>query len=176
MSEYESWGRYPVLEPAEVTPVYWQDAVPDLSQFKESVLPYGYGRSYGDSCLNDGGALLDVSKMKRFLCFDDRQGIIRCEAGVTLAEILQVVVPCGWFLPVTPGTKFVSVGGAFANDIHGKNHHKAGTFGCHVLEFELLRSNAERLICSPEQNVELFQATMGGLGLTGLILWADFRL
>src|SRR6185436_14980820 len=85
-------------------------------------------------------------------------------------------VPRGWFLPTTPGTKFVSVGGAIANDIHGKNHHVAGTFGRHVSRFELLRSNGDRLICSPSENRELFQATIGGLGLTGLILWAEIRL
>ena len=101
---------------------------------------------------------------------------MRCEAGVSLAEILDIFVPRGWFLPVTPGTKFVSVGGAIANDIHGKNHHRSGTFGCHVTCFELLRSNGQRLICSPDQNSELFRATIGGLGLTGVILWAEFRL
>jgi FAD/FMN-containing dehydrogenase len=108
--------------------------------------------------------------------FDEQTGLIRCEAGVMLADILEVVVPRGWFLPVTPGTKYVSVGGAIANDIHGKNHHVAGTFGCHITQFELLRSTGERLICSPDQNRDLFRATIGGLGLTGLILWAEFRL
>jgi FAD/FMN-containing dehydrogenase len=101
---------------------------------------------------------------------------VRCEAGVSLAEILDIMVPRGWFLPVTPGTKFVSVGGAIANDIHGKNHHRSGTFGCHVTRFELLRSNGQRLICSPDQHSELFRATIGGLGLTGIIVWAEFRL
>jgi len=86
------------------------------------------------------------------------------------------MAPRGWFLPVSPGTKFVSVGGAIANDIHGKNHHRAGTFGCHVTRFELLRSNGERLTCSPAEHSQLFRATIGGLGLTGVILWAEFRL
>jgi len=120
--------------------------------------------------------MLDVSHLNRFLAFDEQKGILRCEAGVTLADILTLIVPRGWFLPVTPGTKFISVGGAIANDVHGKNHHRAGTFGCHVTRFELLRSNGERLLCSPDENVELFRATIGGLGLTGLILWAEFRL
>ncbi len=140
------------------------------------MLPYGYGRSYGDSCLNNGGVLLDITGLRRFLAFDEKNGLIRCEAGVTLADILEVIVPRGWFLPVTPGTKYVSVGGAIANDVHGKNHHRAGTFGRHVTQFELLRSDGERLICSPRQNRELFAATIGGLGLTGLILWAEFNL
>ena len=172
----QSWGRYPEVEPAQVIPIYWQDELPDLASFEQPVLPYAYGRSYGDSCLNEGGVVLDVSHLRRFLAFDEQEGVLRCEAGVSLAEILELIVPRGWFLPVTPGTKYISVGGAIANDIHGKNHHKAGTFGCHVTRFELLRSDGEHLICSPTENHELFCATIGGLGLTGVILWAEFRL
>ena len=172
----QSWGRYPDVEPAQVIPIYWRDELPDLASFERPILPYAYGRSYGDSCLNEGGVVLDVSHLRRFLAFDEREGVLRCEAGVSLAEILGLIVPRGWFLPVTPGTKYVSVGGAIANDIHGKNHHQAGTFGCHVTCFELLRSNGERLLCSPSENRELFCATIGGLGLTGVILWAEIRL
>jgi FAD/FMN-containing dehydrogenase len=142
----------------------------------EKVLAYAYGRSYGDSCLNAGGALLDVSRLRRFIAFDESRGILRCEAGVTLAEVLALVVPRGWFLPVVPGTKWVSIGGAVANDIHGKNHHRAGTFGAHVTCLELMRSTGERVLCSDQERVELFRATIGGLGLTGLILWAEFHL
>ena len=172
----QSWGRYPRVAPARVVPVYWRHEVPELASFEGPVLPYAYGRSYGDSCLNEGGVVLDVSHLRRLLAFDEQEGLLRCEAGVSLAEILAVIVPRGWFLPVTPGTKYVSIGGAIANDIHGKNHHRAGTFGCHVTCFELLRSNGERLLCSPTENSELFRATIGGLGLTGVILWAEFRL
>ena len=95
----------------------------------ERVLPFACGRSYGDSCLNDGGTLLDVRGLDRFIALRRSAGLLRCEAGVTLAEILDLAVPRGWFLPVVPGTRWVSVGGAIANDIHGKNHHRAGTFG-----------------------------------------------
>lgn len=172
----QSWGRYPRARSSQVVPVYWRDELPDLSAYEQPVLPYGYGRSYGDSCLNDGGILLDMSHLKRLMAFDVEEGLIRCEAGVSLADILAVSVPHGWFLPVSPGTKFVSVGGAIANDVHGKNHHRAGTFGCHVTQFELLRSNGERFICTPTEHSELFRATIGGLGLTGVILWAEFRL
>jgi FAD/FMN-containing dehydrogenase len=140
------------------------------------LLPYGLGRSYGDCCLNDGGILLDASGLDRFISFDAERGILRCEAGVALAEILEIAVPKGWFLSVTPGTKFVTVGGAIANDVHGKNHHREGTFGNHTLAFELLRSSGERLACSPSENPEWFGATIGGLGLTGLIAWAEIRL
>jgi FAD/FMN-containing dehydrogenase len=172
----QSWGRYPRVRPGRVVPVFWRSELPDLQALPAPLLAYAYGRSYGDSCLNEDGILLDVSHLRRFLHFDEEQGLLRCEAGVSLAEILALIVPRGWFLPVSPGTKFVSVGGAIANDIHGKNHHKAGTFGCHVTRFELLRSNGERLLCSPDEHGDLFAATIGGLGLTGLILWAEFRL
>src|SRR5215470_3665765 len=172
----QSWGRYPKVQHSHVQSIYWRSELPDLSRFEQPVLPYAYGRSYGDSCLNEGGISLDVSHLRRFISFDEETGLLRCEAGVSLAEILNIMVPRGWFLPVTPGTKFVSVGGAIANDIHGKNHHRSGTFGCHVTCFELQRSNGQRLTCSPTENSELFQATIGGLGLTGVILWAEFRL
>lgn len=173
---YQSWGGYPRAKDHLSKHVYWRTELPDLSVLQQPVLPFAYGRSYGDSCLNEGGILLDVSLLRRFIGFDENRGILRCEAGLTFAEILETIVPRGWFLPVTPGTKYVSVAGAIANDIHGKNHHRSGTFGCHVTCFELLRSNGETFICSPTQNEPLFRATIGGLGLTGLILWAEFRL
>lgn len=147
-----------------------------MSSVEHSILPYAYGRSYGDSCLNADGAILDVSHLRRFISFDAEKGLLRCEAGVSLAEILDLIVLKGWFLPVVPGTKFVSVGGAIANDIHGKNHHVAGTFGSHVTRFELVRSTGERLTCSPTENAGFYRATIGGLGLTGLITWAEIQL
>jgi FAD/FMN-containing dehydrogenase len=172
MRAYQSWGRYPHAQHTRVLPVSWRSEPPALANLAETVLPFACGRSYGDSCLNDGGALLDVAGLGRFITFDESQALLRCEAGVTLADILALVVPQGWFVPVLPGTRWVSVGGAIANDIHGKNHHRAGTFGLHVTCLELLRSSGERVLCSPERNNELFRATIGGLGLTGLILWA----
>lgn len=173
---YQSWGRYPQATPRAVVPVAWRDCLPALCDVPGSVLPYAYGRSYGDSCLNDGGTLLDVSGLRRFIAFDEATGLLRCEAGVSLADILATFVPRRWFLPVSPGTKFVSVGGAIANDIHGKNHHRAGTFGRHVPRFELARSTGERLVCSPDENADLYRATIGGLGLTGLMTWAEVQL
>ncbi len=174
--EPQSWGRYPRVKHTQVIPIYWRSEVPDLEHIEQPVLPYAYGRSYGDSCLNENGISLDVSHLNRFISFDEETGLLCCEAGVSLAEILAVMVPRGWFLPVTPGTKFVSIGGAIANDIHGKNHHAAGTFGCYVARLKLLRSDGQRLTCSPTENPTLFQATIGGLGLTGLILWAELKL
>jgi FAD/FMN-containing dehydrogenase len=170
-----SWGRYPTTRYARAVPVTWRDEPPALDLIPEPMLAYGCGRSYGDSCLNDGGALLVATGLDRFIALE-QSGLLRCEAGVTLAEILDVIVPQGWFLPVVPGTKWVTVGGAIANDIHGKNHHRAGSFGVHVTRFELLRSSGQRMVCSPDFNPELFAATIGGLGLTGLILWAEIRL
>ncbi len=122
------------------------------------------------------GTLLDATGLNRFIAFDAETGLLRCEAGVLLADILTAFVPRGWFLPVSPGTKFVSVAGAIANDIHGKNHHRAGTFGRYVTRFELVRSSGERFVCSPDDHANLYRATIGGLGLTGLMTWAEIRL
>jgi len=140
------------------------------------LLARGCGRSYGDSCLNEGGTLVDTTRLDRLIAFDRVNGIVRCEAGATVERLLDAIVPAGWFLPVTPGTRCITIGGAIANDVHGKNHHRAGTFGCHVRAFELLRSDGSRVECSPSRNADLFAATIGGLGLTGLITWAEFGL
>src|SRR5579885_1617249 len=174
-AERTSWGRIPRAR-QNVIPLRWISDAPDLRAWEGPVLPYGLGRSYGDSCLNDGGTLLETSHLDRFFRFDSQTGILRCESGVTLSAILELFVPRGWFLPVSPGTQFVTVGGAIANDIHGKNHHRAGTFGRHVPSFELLRSSGDRLLCSASENADLYRATIGGLGLTGLILWAEVQL
>ncbi len=171
--QYFSWGRYPNVKQTKSVVV---DRYTDMPTCEDSVLPYGNGRSYGDSCLNEGGVLVGTEYLNHFIAFDVETGILRCESGVLLSDILALIVPQGWFLPVTPGTKFVSVGGAIANDVHGKNHHCAGTFGCHVRCFELLRSDGQRLLCSPEENVEYFKATIAGLGLTGMITWAELQM
>ena len=156
--------------------MHWASDFPPQSLPATPMLPVGAGRSYGDVCLLDHGTLLTTRSLDRFCHFDPATGILRCEAGATLAEILEFAVPRGFFLPVTPGTKYVTVGGAIANDVHGKNHHLVGTFGRHLLRFELLRSDGTRLLCSPAQNPEWFRATIGGMGLTGLISWAEIRL
>ena len=157
--------------------MHWRHlALPIDTTGTASYLPFGNGRSYGDSCLNQAGYLIDARGLDRFIDFDPDNGVIRCEAGVLLSIILDKVIPSGWFLPVVPGTQLVTVGGAIANDVHGKNHHRAGTFGCHVRCFELLRSDGERLLCSPEENPEWYHASIGGLGLTGLITWAELTL
>jgi FAD/FMN-containing dehydrogenase len=172
---YKSWGNFPQVTQQSL-PILWRKKPLPLPPPPITVLPHGLGRSYGDVCLNAHGLLLTTRNLNRFIQFDNQTGILRCEAGVSLAEILDMAVPQGWFLPTTPGTKFVTVGGAIANDVHGKNHHCAGTFGRHVLQFELLRSNGERLLCTPTQNEAYYTATIAGLGLTGLITWAEIQL
>lgn len=169
-----SWGRHPRVSQYAL-PLDLPLRTEQWSRYR-SVLAYGMGRSYGDCCLNDGGALLLARGLNLLQNFDAARGILRCAAGVSLDEILNFAVPRGWFLPVTPGTRFVTVGGAIANDVHGKNHHVAGTFGRYVDELILLRSDGTRLRCTPTEHQDLFAATIGGLGLTGLILSAAIRL
>jgi FAD/FMN-containing dehydrogenase len=147
-----------------------------LPQVHDRMLAFGNGRSYGDVCLNEKGVLLTTMRLNHFIAFNRASGRIVCEAGVLLNDILDIAVRQGWFLPITPGTRFVTVGGAIANDVHGKNHHAAGSFGHHIIRLELLRSNGERIVCSPDLSPDWFAATVGGLGLTGLITWAELQL
>ncbi len=167
-----SWGRWPRHEHHVFS---LSNRFAPLPVF-DSMLPYGNGRSYGDVCQNDGGHLLVTRGLDRFIAFDPASGVLDCEAGVLLSEIIDLVLPRGWFPMVTPGTRFVTIGGAIANDVHGKNHHRAGSFGNHVLDFDLLRSDGSVLRCSRDVNREWFAATVGGLGLTGLILRARIQL
>ena len=173
LSPVESWGRS-IRGKSRIEKLH--DRFAALPAHGRPFLPFGNGRSYGDVCLNEGGTLLHTRGLDRFIAFDAGAGILRCEAGVLLSDAIELIRPRGWFLPVTPGTKFVTVGGAIANDVHGKNHHRAGSFGCHVRAFELLRSDGTRLLCMPGNNAEWFAATIGGLGLTGLITWAELQL
>lgn len=170
---YQSWGRYPH---AAQRVLRLHDRFAPIPAFNGLALPRGNGRSYGDVCLNDAGTLLDARGLDRFIAFNPETGVLRVEAGMLLGVILDVFVPRGWFLPVVPGTRFVTVGGAIANDVHGKNHHAVGSFGCHVRAFELLHSNGTRRFCSHEENANWFVATIGGLGLTGVITWAELQL
>jgi FAD/FMN-containing dehydrogenase len=172
MSTGVSWGRWPRYE---------QRIIPVSNRFEPlpraaPMLVFGNGRSYGDVCLNAGGTLLATRGLDRFISFDAASGVLECEAGVLLSEIIALTLPHGWFPPVTPGTALVTVGGAIANDVHGKNHHRAGTFGHHLLGFELRRSNGETLRCAPDQHADWFGATIGGLGLTGMISTARLQL
>lgn len=168
-----SWGLYPHAN-QRILPI--NDRFAPLPSFEGHALPRGNGRSYGDVCLDDGGTLLDSHGLDRFIAFDARSGVLRCESGVLLGDILELAVSRGWFLPVVPGTRYVTIGGAIANDVHGKNHHRVGSFGCHLRAFELLRSDGMRLHCSSAENADWFAATIGGLGLTGMMTWAELQL
>lgn len=173
-----SWGGYPAVKQS-ITACTWRaetaKQIMTQQQSHASTLAFGNGRSYGDSCLAASHHALGMNTLNRFITVDWQQGLVTAEAGVTLADILRIAIPNGWFLAVTPGTQFVTLGGAIANDVHGKNHHVRGTFGCHVEQFGLLRQE-QMLNCSAQENPELFSATIGGLGLTGIITWATIRL
>lgn len=167
------WGRYPRHDAQLMQPQTAQEAAQQLSE-AGPVLGRGMGRSYGDSALAD--RLISTRQLKRLHSFDVQSGLLVCAAGISLGELLDVFVPRGWFLPITPGTKFVSVGGAIASDVHGKNHHLHGCFSACVDSIELLLADGSQVQCSRTERPELFHATCGGMGLTGLIVAATLRL
>ena len=187
MKPISSWGR--VMSPPHHTIflddpfrarniIIQRDSI-DLLSGQENIqqgLPYGMGRSYGDSCLNPHGTLWLTRGLNRFISLNEQTGGLVCEAGISFKEIQQCIVPRGWILPVNPGTQLITVGGAIANDIHGKNHHVRGSFGNHVQRLKLARTNGEIIECGPTLRSDWFQATVGGLGLTGLILEAEIQL
>lgn len=168
-----NWGNYPVIEAQFAEPPELRLAKDFIAQ-AHPVIPRGMGRCYGDSALQKH--ILSTQKLNAFLQFDEDSGILSCQAGVTFDDILSIFVPRGWFLPVTPGTKFVTVGGALASDVHGKNHHAEGTFSNHVISFKIITPDGNELTCSRNENQTLFNLTCGGMGLTGLIIEATFRL
>ncbi|HEY2664643.1 MAG TPA: FAD-binding oxidoreductase [Candidatus Binataceae bacterium] len=177
-TKLSGWGRYPVCE-AEV---YRPEGLGELSEIvgrtNGHVLARGAGRAYGDAALSERGAgwVIDLTRLNRMLEFDPSSSVLRCEAGVTLAEIIDTFLPRGFFLPVTPGTKWATVGGSIAADVHGKNHHRDSSLSAHVMAIELMIASGERKRCSREENSDLFWATMGGMGLTGVIVEAEVRL
>ena len=174
MTLLSGWGHYPRMECREKR-VRRGDEVSEMLAQEPELIARGMGRSYGDAAMNTA-CTLNTTRMNRMLAFDDATGSLTCESGVTLADILTTFIPRGWFAPVTPGTKFVTVGGMLAADVHGKNHHKAGSFGDYVEAFELALADGRIVICTASQNADLFAATRGGMGLTGVILRLTFRL
>lgn len=168
-----NWGKYPVID----SDFKQFSSISELRQLvsnNNTIIARGLGRCYGDSALSQ--TIISMLRYNRILAFDEQTGCITCESGVSLSDILTFFVPKGWFLPVTPGTKFVSVGGAIASDIHGKNHHIEGSFSNHVISIDLMLGNGSVVTCSKTENSDLFWATCGGMGLTGIILQATFKL
>ena len=168
-----NWGNFPVVEKEMKS----EDSIQKIKEFVQNnneVIARGNGRCYGDASLSEH--IFSTKRLNKFISFDRLNGIIECESGVLLSDILEITVPQGYFLFVTPGTKFVSVGGAIASDVHGKNHHLEGCFSEYLLNFSLLNEKNEVITCSRTENSDKFWATIGGMGLTGIILSAKFKL
>ncbi len=168
------WGRFPRAQCPVITPDT-AAAVGATLQRPGDFIARGNGRAYGDSALNPDG-VISTARLSHLLAFDDATGELTCEAGVLLADITDALLPRGWFAPVTPGTRFVTVGGMIASDVHGKNHHGAGSFGDHLRWVELVMPDGQLLRSSRDAHPELFAATCGGMGLTGVIVRAAFGL
>ena len=176
MKAVSAWGRLSAEPHRTIAP---SDPAALAAALRRGPLPglaHGMGRSYGDVALNPCGTLWMAEGLDRFIAFDPATGLLSCEAGVLLRDIQRSFAPRGWMLPVTPGTQLATVGGAIANDVHGKNHHALGSFGDHVARLRLLRTTGEAIDCGPDENPEWFAATVGGLGLTGVIASAQLRL
>jgi decaprenylphospho-beta-D-ribofuranose 2-oxidase len=173
VGEISGWGRYPRIR-ADICHFDDSGTLRDCLVGAGETIPYGMGRSYGDSALNH--RVIATRRFNAILAFDSDTGVVTCESGVSLAELVEVFLPRGWFPAVVPGTKFITVGGAIASDVHGKNHHLQGCFSQQVLELQLMLADGHVLRCSPIQNRELFCATCGGMGLTGFILAISLQL
>jgi decaprenylphospho-beta-D-ribofuranose 2-oxidase len=169
-----NWGNYPVMETEEKTFSY-TDQLGRILKQNSNFIARGNGRCYGDASLAQN--TISTLKYDKILSFDTADGIFECQAGLTLDRILDVIVPHGWFLPVTPGTKFITVGGAVASDVHGKNHHVDGAFSNHILEMDVVVGGGDTVTCTRDNEFsDLFWATCGGMGLTGIITRVQFGL
>ena len=168
-----SWGMHPKIK-SNVFKFDERETLRKLISEYNNLIPFGNGRSYGDSALSEN--IISVRNKDLFISFEEERGLLHVQAGVLLAEILESFVPRGWFLKVTPGTKLITVGGAIASDIHGKNHHIEGCFSECIQQFDIMLASGEVVICSKKATPELFRATCGGMGLTGVILNAKIYL
>lgn len=171
------WGRHPI----EACEVYRPERSRDVRSVvleggASRLIARGNGRAYGDAALNRDAGVLEATRLDRMLDFDAETGLLHCEAGVTLPDVIDLLLPRGYFFPVTPGTKQISIGGAVAADVHGKNHHRDGSIGRHLRELTVLLADGERVTCSREVEPDLFHATVGGMGLTGVVLDAKVQL
>jgi FAD/FMN-containing dehydrogenase len=172
-AELSGWGKYPVARCEVLAP----DSVEQLrAGLRPGSIARGLGRSYGDPALNDGGTVIDCTKLDRYLAFDEQTGVLTCEAGVSLRQLIEDFAPRGFFPAITPGTKFVTVGGCIANDVHGKAHHVDGCFSSCVDSMTVLLASGEVVRASRDENADLFWGTFGGMGLLGIVLTATIRL
>lgn len=176
MTLVTSWGRLGRGPHTVVSLTERCSAARRVASTRRPGLPSGMQRSYGDVSTNEHGTLWDCRQLDKLIAFDEASGVLTCEPGMLLRDIQAIFSPRGWMLPVTPGSAMVTIGGAIANDVHGKNHHRQATFGNHVLGLTLLRTDGEIIDCSPSENINWMQATIGGLGLTGIILSATIEL
>ena len=168
------WGNYPKIKPNKIFSFDSHNSLTKIIDAHDNLIPQGNSRSYGDSALNKN--IIKLKTYNYLLDFDNKTGILHCQAGVLLAEILDIFIPQGWFLTITPGTKLITIGGAIASDVHGKNHHIAGCFSECIVSFRLMLPNGNIVKCSKQENTELFKTTCGGMGLTGIILDAKIEL
>jgi decaprenylphospho-beta-D-ribofuranose 2-oxidase len=168
-----NWGNYPSVNANFFEDSNFDNIINFLSE-NNFIIARGNGKCYGDSSLQN--SIVSTLKMNKILLFDKEEGIIECESGVLLSDILNLIVPAGFFLPVTPGTKFITVGGAVASNIHGKNHHKEGAFSKYIISFELMIENGIVIKCSKSENYDLFVNSIGGMGLTGIITTVKIQL
>lgn len=168
-----NWGNYPVIE-ADERYFTFTDQLRQKVQSPGTLIARGNGRCYGDASL--AAETICTIKYNNVLSFDRERGVFECESGITLDQVLDIIVPAGWFLPVTPGTKFITAGGAVASDVHGKNHHVEGSFSNHIVEMDIMAADGSIITVSPSMHPDLFEATCGGMGLTGIITRVVFRL
>jgi len=175
MNKISGWGRCPKYDVNEVFPDSEKDLLDILSKNPNSFIARGNGRSYGDSSINKE-LTISMTKMNKFLSWDSTNGILVAEAGALISDIIEFLMPQGWFPTVSPGTKYITLGGAIASDIHGKNHHLEGSFGRHVNWIEIVNDQNKIIRCSPNENVNIFNWTIGGMGLTGVITKCSIKL
>lgn len=171
--EIANWGNYPVMESDERSFQFIEELQQVVAQ-KNEMVARGNGRCYGDASLAD--TTVSTLKFDKALSFDTTTGIFECQGGILLSDILDIIVPKGWFLPVTPGTKYITIGGGIASDVHGKNHHVDGSISNHIIEMDVLLADGSIATCTPTVLPDLFEATCGGMGLTGVITRVKVRL